>query len=184
MFDMSEYENELTKVLQDDVSNVYFLCENRLEKPYVIVNKESKFNEKYVSEKQFPILKTNHNGGVGVIFPTDVGFTWVSDKSSLRDIVAEILIFLQKHKGAVWSHGNDIMFDQYKLFGTMGYKIDNRYYEGVFFSFNSDPEIIEKVCLKKQVKIPKGLSEIKIDRDELISVAIKAAENRGLKPVK
>ena len=176
MFDMKLYEEKLNKANVGDA----LLSQNLKKEPYIIINDKSDFNNPY----NYEIIKTNHAGGVGVIFPLDLGFTWITSKQILPKILNDISTYLQNKNIPICGQGNDILVNDQKLFGTMFKKLEeNIFYEGLFFSFNSDINIIKKICKKEMIKKPIGLSEFKVTPEEIIKLCQSLIKKYGLKEV-
>lgn len=175
MFDMKLYEEKLSQAKLNDA----LLCQNLSNKPYIIINNNSNYN----NDEDYEIIRTQHSGGVGVIFPLDLGFTWINTTSILGDIVNDIGIYLIKKDIPVYGEGNDIMINDRKLFGTMSTFNNDNYYEGVFLSFNTNTEIIKKICKKEMIKTPIGLAEFEVTPHEMITLCQDLIKKYGLKEV-
>lgn len=173
MFDILDYE----KIFNDNRSktNRALLCENRTADPIIVTNDDSNYD----NENDYKIINNMHQGGTLVIFPQDIVFTWLSDKTLLKKLCRELYVLFYE-KGLMLSNdGNDILFEGKKLFGTMSCKLDKGYYEGLFFSFNSDNKIISEVCNKKMIKIPISMPK-QVAREELIAVVLDFCKNYNL----
>lgn len=175
MFDMKLYEKLLSEAKIGDA----LLCQNLGNKPYIIINNNSNYN----NDENYEIIKTQHCGGVGVIFPLDLGFTWINNRSILGDIVNDVCFYLIEKNVPVYGEGNDIMINDKKLFGTMSVFNNDKYYEGIFLSFNTDTEVIKKICKKEMVKVPVGLAEYKITPEEMITLCQNLIKKYGLREV-
>jgi len=78
-------------------------------------------------------------------------------------------------------NGNDILVDGYKVSGNfsqyIGPKRDTLF--GIHISLNVDLDVIKHYCDKEMNKIPKGLSEYGITREELLDVFYKFVDEQN-----
>lgn len=166
MFDLVNYEKFIIDVTEPPRINTCLLCNNRTKKPAVITNGDAKYNEDKAKEFGVWPIFVGHAGGSILLFPEDIGFTWIINKSILPDILKDILEYLKKFNDKIVLEGNDVMLDDKKLFGTMTLG-EGPYYEGMFFSFNINLEVIKQVCLKPMKKEPYGLSNLGITPEDI-----------------
>lgn len=180
MFDMYNYANNFFQIDNKKMVDICLLCDNRSDKPCVITNASAIHNKDYIKENGIWTLSVGHAGGSIVLFPKDIGFTWVSKESKLQDIMKDILEYLQKYNSEITINGNDVMLGDKKLFGTMSLG-GGLYYEGMFFSFDIDLDVIKGVCMKPMVKEPFGLSSLGITPEEMAKLAEDLAKKYNLK---
>ena len=181
MFDMITYEKVLDDVaMRNTKLNTCMICDNRSKYPCVITNSDAVYNSDYAKQYKVWPLFVGHAGGSILLFPNDIGFTWFSEQSKLQDIVKDILEYLQKYDKNIKMDGNDVMLNDKKLFGTMSNGC-GPYYEGMFFSFDIDLDIIKKVCTKEMKKEPIGLSYLGITPKEMAELAENLANKYNLK---
>lgn len=119
---------------------------------------------------KFIPVETNHNGGPIVGFPDSVclvAFYHEGDKPTWRDDLYEFLV----SKGLnAKKTSNDITVDGFKVSGYSSQYIgkEDLVYATFFAAFNVNLEDINAVCKKKIVKVPKGLDEYGISRQEVL----------------
>lgn len=119
---------------------------------------------------KFIPVETNHRGGPIVGFPDSVclvAFYHDGNKPTWRDDLYNFLI----RKGLnTKKTSNDITVDGFKVSGysSQYLGIDNLVYATFFVAFNVNLEDINTVCKKKIVKVPKGLDEYGITRQEVL----------------
>lgn len=66
---------------------------------------------------------------------------------------------------------NDVLIDGYKVASGFGYNLApdyQRQYTGLGMFFNSDPDIIRRICKKPMDKEPKGLEQYGITTDDCV----------------
>jgi len=175
MFDMKFYEDKLKIAKSGDG----LLCQNMSDQPYIAVTETSEFN----NPDNYLVIHSKHVGGVGLYFPRDLGFTWVSNKSLMMDIIQEINFYFSRKGIRLSGDNNDIMINGRKLSGTMSTKQGDNYYEGMFLSFNPDIDIIKSVCKKEMRKEPIGLTELGITPEEMIVFCQSLISKYGLREV-
>ena len=180
MFSLINYKRNILKITEPPMLETCLLCNNRSEKPCVITNGTAKYNKDYAKENGIWPMFVGHAGGSIVLFPKDMGFTWVTKTSKLQDIMNDILEYLQKYNSKITINGNDVMLGDKKLFGTMSFG-DGPYYEGMFFSFDIDLNIIKGICTKPMEKEPLGLSSLGVTPEEMAKLAEDLAKKYNLK---
>lgn len=180
MFSMSNYKHKILEITEPPMLETCLLCNNRTNHAYVITNGDAVYNKEYVEKNNIHPLFVGHVGGSIILFPKDIGFTWVTKESKLQDIMKDILEYLQKYNSEITMNGNDVMLGNKKLFGTMS-NGEGPYYEGMFFSFDIDLDIINGVCTKPMVKEPLGLSSLGITPEEMAKLAEDLAKKYNLK---
>ena len=179
MLDMLNYRTYLEKVVHDMKLNTCICCRNFSDKPYVIVPDNVEYDKEYVLNHKLDVIYSSHDGGVLVLFPNDIAFTWLTDKPILDDIMKDVLDYLKSINDKIVMDGNDIVLDGKKLFGTMSKKA-NICYEGMFFSFDNDIDMINTISKKEMKKIPQGLSTIGITPDDVIKLIYKLIDKYKL----
>lgn len=177
---MITLEKYTSNILNIHEKNSSVLCENNTDETCICSDKDGSFRNVY----KLQVHQIYHDGGVIVLFPGDLLFLWLVEESILKNITIDIVEWLQRHKVNAKIDRNDVMVDNYKLFGTMSRNVGNYKYEGMFISFNSDPSIIDTICNKPIRKVPKGLSKLGINRKEVISFIQELMFKYDLKEVK
>ena len=120
---------------------------------------------------KFIPVETYHNGGAIVGFKDSiclVAFYHDGDRPTWRDDLTQFL--LSRGLNAKRT-SNDITVDGYKVSGYSSQYIGqgDLVYATFFVAFNVNLEDINAVCKKKIVKVPKGLDEYGITREEVLS---------------
>lgn len=136
------------------------ICQNTNDKPYIMTNTYTQY--KYKNKEKNPVIDGKFDGGTYILFPDDIAFAWYTKESILGDVFLELIRFLKSENVPVSVDGNDIMINDKKLLGTMSTSVENGYYEGCFFCFKPDIELIKSVCTKPMQKVPVGLLEFNI----------------------
>lgn len=132
-------------------------------------------NEVDVSQitRPYRIVSTHHAGGAIIGFDDGVTLICLSNqKPNIRwpYTLAEYL----KTRGlnAQYDGGlhNDVTVDGYKVagFGIVPIPGTDYLYHGIHVSINADAEEINRICKKPMKKVPKGLSEYGITREDII----------------
>lgn len=180
MFNMKDYKSNLAKVMAEGELNTCLVCQNVDDFPYVVCNAVSKYKEENVSKYNAVVTHAYHNGGVIILFPEDIGFTWYSSEDILDRVINKIIKFLKTFSDQIWRNGNDVMFGEKKLFGcsTNG---NGPYYQGMFFSFNADVSVIRDLSAKESVKEPVGLSVLGVTPDQIKTLIAEIIEEYNLK---
>ena len=119
---------------------------------------------------KFIPVETNHRGGAIVGFPDSVclvAFYHDGNKPTWREDLTQFLI--SKGLNAKKTR-NDITVDGFKVSGYSAQYIgkEGLVYATFFVAFNVNLEDINAVCKKKIVKVPKGLDEYGISRQEVL----------------
>ena len=180
MIDMINYKEAICTILNNRLYETCIICKNTSNKPYIIANDSSSYNEEYAKANNIQSVYAGHTGGSLLLFPEDLGFTWISTEKKLPMIIQDLLDYLKAYNTAIKLEGNDIMLDNNKLFGTMS-SGDGPYYEGMFFSFNSDIDTIKKICKKPMKKEPYGLSNLGITSEEIEKLIVNLCNKYELK---
>ena len=110
-----------------------------------------------------------------MLFPGDVTLS-VYEKNStelLENIAGCIYCWLNdtldRTKYELGENNNDILVNGNKIYGVHCTPIPDTdvYYSGLFLSWQHDQELIERICKKKAIKKPLGLSELGYDKKEI-----------------
>ena len=103
----------------------------------------------------------------------DIGFGYITKglDNTVGELVYSKFVEYLKNKGLdVTSNGNDILVDGYKVFGWASnyYKEYNAIYITAHFTLSVDLELIKNICTKTMVKVPKGLNDFGIYKEDII----------------
>lgn len=111
-----------------------------------------------------------HTGGTIVGFPGSITLVAFTNKKVCKPTWKEDLVEFLKSKGLeAYINRNDVMVDGYKVAGMMDrfVKHDLQYY-AIHISINADADVVASICDKPMKKIPKGLSDYGITREEAL----------------
>jgi hypothetical protein len=140
----------------------------------VVYNGDKEFNEEYCKNNNITVFPLGYSGGTIVTTKKDLGIVFILDKEILSFIILKIRDWISSNfknseiKEIAINH-NDILIDGYKVLGCSEGKKGNMYASFYQVSFDVDIDLIQKISLKKMVKIPKGLSSFgNKTRDDLI----------------
>lgn len=138
----------------------------------IILSTNSDYNAVFVDENEvnYRIVHTQHTGGTIVVF--DDGITLASLQSKDQkppSWMADLKSFLKKKGLNVSYVGNDMLVNGRKLCGYSMRSLGDTTFYGTHISINADPGLISKICTKSTGKIPVGLSEFGITRQEVLS---------------
>lgn len=166
----NDIEKELTNLINNRIEDCIYVVHKN---PLVFKSKYGELNEEYCSEKNINICNSFNMGGIIVanVDDIDVGIT----KEEGWRVGKELLEFLKTSlekliPNKISIDNNDLIIDdKYKVISYASINSNNRLiYTCVHISFNPDIELINNVCLKKMIKIPRGLSDFGITREEVI----------------
>lgn len=179
MFNMIDYEKNMAWMRVSQTLNRSLVCQNLSDRPYCIIPVDNKYNKEYIKEFNIPVVYSSHRGGALVLFPNDIAWTWFTDIAKMKPILEDILAYLKEFNNEFYIDGNDIMYGENKVLGSMSVG-EGLHYEGIFFSFNSDVEIIKNVTLKEINKAPIGLAEFGIEPNHIIQMIEMLIDKYGL----
>lgn len=115
-------------------------------------------------------------GGCMVLFPGNIiiqdvyrGF----DLERLNQFMRDFTEWLEIHGLNAICNGNDVLIDENKIMGTVGYVLPNPYNGWTYFlvsiSINSNFDLINNICLKPTLKLPGALSDYGITTEEVMN---------------
>lgn len=120
-----------------------------------------------------PVYKTHDFGGSIIHFKEDVSVSnYQSNFNDWGDNLMDIIANYLKSKGInAVRKGNDILIDEcYKVASYMSEMLNGCLYTAAHISIGMDLDLIKKVCTKEMIKIPKGLKDYGITKEEIISL--------------
>lgn len=123
--------------------------------------------------RPYKIVITHHAGGPIIGFDDGVTLICLSNQKPHIDWPVKLAAYL-KEKGlnAEYDGGkhNDVTVDGFKVagFGIVPIPDTDYLYHGIHVSINADADEINRICKKPMKKVPKGLSEYGITREEII----------------
>lgn len=171
-------QNEVLEELRDGLINQSKCVIVEYTSNQVNYGFDAKPNFEYCQAHNIPCVDIGRRGGAFVVNKGDIGFGYITN--GLDNTVGELLYnkFAEylKEKGLnAEAKDNDILIDGYKVFGWASnyYKEYDAIYITCHFTISVDLELIKNVCTKPINKIPKGLSEFGISREEVKEFIIK-----------
>lgn len=131
-------------------------------------------NAQYCHDNNIPVVSYNRFGGCIVNCEGNITLSYCIKCMDKRRIEVDMLnefVELLKEKGlkAIFDK-NDVMVDGFKVASGVSLKLkpDFQWQIGeIQISLNQDIEVIRKVCKKKMMKKPKGLSEFGLTTDDI-----------------
>lgn len=135
---------------------------------------DEKPNFEYCDKHNIPCVNIGRRGGAFVVNKGDIGFGFIEQgcKNRIGEIVYNRFAQYLLVKGLNASQcSNDILVDGYKVFGWAShyYKEFDAIYITIHFTLSVNIELIENVCTKKINKVPKGLNDFGITKQDIIS---------------
>lgn len=151
--------------------NTFLISHN--DRTYAIVGNTNDINQDVCEESNVKVINIHHLGGTLVLTETAVGFAYVGEELTrefYNALVNQFVQYLQK-RGLNAEHvDNDVMVDGYKIGSWTKRILPNEAHWFTFqISLDNDPELINKICTKPMKKVPKGLSEYGITKEEVIT---------------
>lgn len=121
------------------------------------------------AENDCIVIPIGHCGGTIVGFPGSITLFSFTSRATPPTWERDLMLFLTEKGLNAEICGNDVLVDGYKIAGSMNKWISNdiQFY-GIHISINCDAERIDKICQKTMAKIPRGLIEYGIGRDDVL----------------
>ena len=140
------------------------------EKVYALGSVRKEIDEQYCIANDIEFAYTNHSGGTVVGFPESVNyahFSWVNNNHGI-EVMQKIIGLLEERGVNAEFVGNDVLAEgKYKVASTSKLVGKGLCYTGVLITIECDVDLISNICTKPMVKIPKGLSDYGITREEV-----------------
>lgn len=134
---------------------------------------DEKPNFEYCKQNNIPCVDIGRRGGAFVINKGDIGFGCVVrglDNTIGYLITNKFVEYLvEKGLNAIYD-SNDILIDDYKVYGWSShfYRDNNALFISCHFTMSVDLDLIEKICTKPMSKIPKGLKDYGITKEQIL----------------
>ena len=173
--EFKEYIEKLPSLLENKKDIVIITAD----KTYILNGVEPSCNYEYCKKHNLEILNTEHIGGTIVNGKDDICVTFFTkvkptndDASNLAEnLIAKLYEYINKHTSANINYeNNDILLEGFKTISWSCAVYDDSLYAAIHIPFNIDLELIKNVCTKEMVKIPKGLEEFGINRNEIMKL--------------
>lgn len=162
---LKDFEEAYKKYIHTDK---LVLAENKLDELLICYPNEDSYDHEYVTENNLLAQYTHHTRGCFVAFPHDFVVLYFTTDDKVPLALSEIRDkFVEKLKECmpdfdIHIDNNDIIINDKKISGASY----NDYF-AFFVSYNPDPEIIKHICKKQSEKIPGGLLEYGLSREEI-----------------
>lgn len=115
------------------------------------------------------VVPIDHCGGTIVGFPDSITLFSFTSRATPPTWERDLVLFLTSKGLNAEICGNDVLVDGYKIAGSMSkWLSDDIQFYGVHISINCDAERVDKICQKTMVKIPRGLSEYGVQRNDVL----------------
>lgn len=150
---------------------------------YFIPNKTAIFrgynnllDENLCKELNLDIIELNNEGGIIVSGKDSIAIGLLSKNidNKYNEMITNILVdYLKQNNINVDLMGNDILIDnKYKVASSSTRRFGDILFSAFHISFNVDLDLINKLCKKPMVKVPKGLDDYNINKSELSNIII------------
>lgn len=142
---------------------------------------DAKPNFEYCKQHNIPCVDIGRRGGAFAVNKGDIGLGCVEpglDTTTGQLFYKNVTDHLKCKGLNVEAVDNDILIDGFKVFGWAShyYEEQNATFITCHFTMSVDLDFIKNVCTKPLNKIPKGLSEYGITREEIIELITKQFE--------
>lgn len=171
-------QNEVLEELRDGLINQSKCVIVEYTNNQVNYGFDAKPNFEYCQAHNIPCVDIGRRGGAFVVNKGDIGFGYITN--GLDNTIGELLYnkfaeYLRAKGLNAEAKDNDVLIDGYKVFGWASnyYKEYDAIYITCHFTISVDLELIKNVCTKPMNKIPKGLSDFGISREEVKEFIIK-----------
>lgn len=131
-------------------------------------------NFEYCDTHNIPYYKDRDDGGCIVNFPGTINianFRSSSEGWLYPCFCYEFSKYLKKKGLNAEYDGNDVLVDGYKVASGFGYNLPpdfKRQFTGLGIFFNTDADLVRKICKKPMVKEPKGLEQYGLTTEECV----------------
>lgn len=165
----NDIQRELTYLAQTKTEDVIYCI---YDKPVVFRSMNNDVNVKYCIDNNITIIDTGNMGGTIVANTGDMGLA-ILKKEGWTIGIDTLNLLCEKFKDRIPNlrvDGNDLIGEEnYKLTSYASFNVGDRViYTIVAISINPNIEDIVNICTKPMNKIPKGLSEYGISREEIV----------------
>lgn len=142
-------------------------------------------NFEYCKEHNIPCIDMGRMGGTFVINKGDVGLGHVAkglDNTIGEEIHYQFTEYLKSRGLSAEAKENDILVGGYKVFGwaSKHYQQQDATFITCHFTMSVDLDLVNAICTKPMNKIPKGLNDFGITRENIIQFLEKFGEKYDL----
>lgn len=150
---------------------------------YVFPGTNNIIDEKFCTSRDVKLLPIPNQGGVIVLSKGDVEIGIFKDNGwdVCENYMKALCDKLKEKVTNIEVDGNDLIIDRkYKCVGSSSRNLGdakNPYiYTAIHISLSVDLELIQHICKKEMVKIPKGLGDYGITTEEIVDLVTKLAK--------
>lgn len=164
--EFKDYINNLGNYLKTDNFTVIVTSN----KTYCLQGIYSKLNESFCFNNDIEILRTRHFGGTIINFEEDicVGNFQQYHNTFGKNFMEKLMEFIQQKGLNCEMVDNDLLVNGFKCASYMTTNIDNCLYTAIHISIGMDLDLIKNICTKPMKKVPKGLIDFGITREDII----------------
>lgn len=142
----------------------------------------------YCIQNNIPVFDRNGAGGTIVHAKGNISFDYIYSHDKIAtfvslDFLNDLADYLKEKGLSVEVANNDILVDGYKVASCAEDNLppDFRWCNSIVqISINQNMELIQRVCLKPMVKVPKGLGDYGITTDEMLKFVCTWFNEKGL----
>lgn len=166
----------LPSIAETQKDEIYLALCNGPSRPIVTLGNMNDIDLNYCKKAGLIVVDQKREGGSIIFFEDNIGLGLIYNKNLYPSYVLytfyqDFVQFLQNKNINAAIIDNDIMIDgKYKIAGYMKTSLPPNFihkYEGLQISINVDNELINNICTKEMIKIPKGLSDYGITAAEV-----------------
>lgn len=132
-----------------------------------VLTRNNNFNKSFCEENNISIYYTGHRGGTIINSTEDVSIGLFNCGHCLH-VIQSLVSYLRGKGLSCVLDDNDILVDGYKVIGISQRHNDKGSPIAMHISIVVDLDLIKNICTKPMNKVPKGLSEFGITREEII----------------
>lgn len=115
------------------------------------------------------VYHTGHNGGTIVGFPGSITLFAFTNRANAPRWREQLAAYLQSRGLNAAVVDNDVLVDGFKVAGFMSKWVNREIqYFGCHISIHVDLDVIQRICRKPMVKIPKGLGDYGVTREMVL----------------
>lgn len=176
------FENSNLEVLETTLDNLKtdtkkVISENRqvwfnikTDRNWCFVGAEADYNKEFCEQNNISILELGHNGGIIATTPKDFNLVIIMKEHGLLKYIQENIQKCFSNLGVETTiDGNDLLIKGNKISGCAETDLGEYIIYYFQISFDVDINLIQNVCNKHMVKVPKGVNDFySITREDLI----------------
>lgn len=143
----------------------------------IVLKGKGQINQEYCTTNNIDVYNSLDFGGGIVSSVGDIAF--IIFKHDGWDFGKDFLVHLKNYliskKINANIDNNDVIIDgKYKVASYSSTNLGDKYiYTGFQISFNPDLDLINNICLKNSIKVPKGLIDYEISHQEILNLIYK-----------